>query len=124
MVRLRLVFVAVLALSALAALAVPASASVSTANTTKFCQAVSKIGTTTASQPTKDQAKTLVKQFKNAAKNAPAKVKSAISKITKYLTVIAGGNVSDLADLAKSKDYQDYGQAITTYSTYIATNCT
>ena len=123
MARLRIVFAAVLAVSALAALAVPASASVPAANT-KFCNAVKKIGDTSGSQPTKVQAKKLIRQFKTAAKSAPAKVKSAISKITKYLDVIATGDVSTLADLAKSGNYQDYTKAITTYSTYIATNCT
>lgn len=124
MARLRMVLAAVLAVSALAVLAVPASASVATANSAKFCSAVKKIGSTTGSQPTKTQAKTLVKQFKNAAKNAPSKVKSAIGKITNYLTVIATGDVTKLADLAKSGNYQGYAKAITTYSTYVATNCT
>jgi hypothetical protein len=123
MARLRLVFAAALAASALVVLAVPASASVPAANG-KFCQAVTKIGDTTASQPTKEQAKTLVKQFNTAAKSAPKKVKSAIGKITKYLKVLSGGDLNDLADMAKSDDYKGYAQAITTYSTYVATNCT
>jgi hypothetical protein len=120
----RIAVAAVFAVTALAVLAVPASASAPVASSSKFCTAVRKIGGTNGSQPTKDQAKTLVKQFKSAAKAAPAKVKAAIGKITKYLGVIAGGNVSDLADLAKSGNYQGYAQAITTYSTYVATNCT
>ena len=124
MARLRIVLAAVFAVAALAVLAVPASASTPTASSSKFCTAVRKIGSTTGSQPSKTQAKTLVKQFKTAAKSAPAKVKAAIGKITKYLGVIAGGDVSDLADLAKSGNYQGYAQAITTYSTYVATNCT
>jgi hypothetical protein len=123
MARLRIVLAAVFAVAALAVVAVPASASTPAASTGKFCSAVKKIGSTNGSQPTKTQAKTLVKQFKNAAKSAPPKVKSAIGKITKYLGVISGGSVSDLQDLAKS-DYQGYAQAITTYSTFVATNCT
>ncbi len=124
MARLRMVLAAVFAVAALAVLAVPASASTPAASSSKFCTAVRKIGSTSGSQPSKAQAKTLVKQFKTAAKAAPAKVRSAIGKITKYLGVIAGGDVSDLADLAKSGNYQGYAQAITTYSTYVATNCT
>jgi len=124
MARLRIVLAAVFAVTALAVLAVPASASAPAASSSKFCTAVRKIGSTSGSQPSKAQAKTLVKQFKTAAKAAPAKVKAAIGKITKYLGVIAGGDVSDLADLAKSGNYQGYAQAITTYSTYVATNCT
>jgi len=119
-----MVLAAVFAVAALAVLAVPASATTPAASSSKFCTAVRKIGSTTGSQPSKEQAKTLVKQFKTAAKAAPAKVKAAIGKITKYLGVIAGGNVSDLADLAKCGNYQRYAQAITTYSTYVATNCT
>jgi hypothetical protein len=124
MARLRIVLAAVFAVAVLAVLAVPASASTPAASSSRFCTAVHKIGSTTGSQPSKQQAKTLVKQFKSAAKAAPAKVRAAIGKITKYLGVIAGGNVSDLADLAKSGNYQGYAQAITTYSTYVATNCT
>jgi len=124
MARLRIVLAAVFAVAALAVLAVPASASTPAASSSKFCTAVRKIGSTTGSQPSKTQAKTLVKQFKTAAKAAPAKVKAAIGKITKYLGVISGGDVSDLQDLAKSGNYQGYAQAITTYSTYVATNCT
>ncbi len=124
MARLRVVLAAVFAVTALAVLAIPASATTPDASSSKFCTAVRKIGSTTGSQPSKQQAKTLVKQFKSAAKAAPAKVKAAIGKITKYLGVIAGGNVSDLASLAKSGDYQGYAKAITTYSTYVATNCT
>jgi hypothetical protein len=124
MARLRIVLAAALAVSVLAVLAIPASASTPAASSSKFCKAVGKIGSTSGSQPSKTKAKTLVKQFKTAAKSAPPKVKSAIGKITNYLDVIAGGDASDLADLARSGNYQGYAQAITTYSTYVATNCT
>src|SRR4051794_11460313 len=124
MARLRIVLAALVAVSALAVLAVPASASTAAASSKKFCTAVRKIGNTNGSQPTKTQAKRLVNQFKNAAKSAPAKVKSAIGQITKYLAVISSGDVSDLQDLAQSGNYQGYAKAITTYSTYVATNCT
>jgi len=123
MARLRILLAAVFAVAALAVLAIPASASTPAAGSGKFCTAVRKIGTT-GSQPTKTQAKTLVKQFKNAAKSAPPKVKAAIGKITNYLGIISSGDVSDLQDLAKSGNYQGYAKAITTYSTYVATNCT
>jgi hypothetical protein len=123
MARARLLPAALLAAAMLAVLAVPATASVPSANTSKFCKAVNKIGDQTGSQPTKSQAKTLVKQFKTAADSAPPKVKSAIGKITKYLNVLAGGDVSQLADLAKSGDYQGYAKAIGTYTTYVASHC-
>ncbi len=123
MSRLRIVLAAVLAVSALAVLAVPASAAVPASNA-KFCSAVKKIGSQSSSQPTKAQAQKLISQFKNAAKSAPGNVKSAIGKITNYLKVIATGDITKLADLAKSGNYQGYTKAITTYSTYVATNCT
>jgi hypothetical protein len=117
-----MILAALVAVSALGVLAVPASASVRGANTAKFCKAVAKIGDQGA-QPTPAKAKTLITQFKNAAKQAPSKVKSAIGKITKYLDVLAGGDISDLKDLATSGTYQGYAGAITTYTTYVATNC-
>jgi hypothetical protein len=124
MARLRIVLAALLAASALAVFAVPASAAVPAANT-KFCKAVGKIGSqSTGSQPTKAQARKLISQFKSAAKNAPAKVKSAIGSITKYLGYISTGDVSNLANLAKSGNLQSYTKAISTYSQYVATNCT
>jgi hypothetical protein len=123
MSRLRIVLAAVLAVSALAVLAVPATAAVPASNA-KFCAAVKKVGSQSGSQPTKAQAKKLVSQFKAAAKSAPGNVKSAIGKITKYLDVIAAGDITKLADLAKSKNFQDYTKAVTTYSTYVASNCT
>jgi ABC-type Fe3+-hydroxamate transport system substrate-binding protein len=123
MIRVRVALAALLAISAIGVLAVPASASTPTANTAKFCKAVSKIGDTTGTQPTGARAKALVKQFQTAANNAPSKVKSAIGKITKYLKVIAGGDIADLKDLATSGTYQGYASAIGTYTTYVATNC-
>lgn len=124
MLRLRIVLAAVLAASALALLAAPATASTPAAGSSKFCTAVRKIGSqNSAAQPTKAQAQKLISQFKNAAKSAPPKVKAAIGKITKYLGIITGGNLSDLADLAKSGDYTNYTKAIGTYTTYVATHC-
>jgi hypothetical protein len=124
MVRVRFLFAAMLAAAALAVLAVPATAATPTANSSKFCTAVSKIGSQSTGQPTKAQAKKLISQFKSAAKSAPAKVKAAIGKITKYLDVVANGDVSDLANLAQSNDFKDYTAAIGTYTNYVATNCT
>ena len=124
MTRLRIVLTAVIAVAAVAVLAVPASASTPAASNSKFCTAVRKIGSTNGADPSKAQAKKLVTQFKNAAKSAPPKVKSAISKITNYLGVISSGDVGDLQDLATSGNYKGYAKAITTYSTYVATNCT
>ena len=123
MTRVRLALAALLAVSAIGVLAIPVSATTPAANTAKFCKAVSKIGDTTGTQPTGARAKVLVKQFQSAASNAPPKVKSAIGKITKYLNVIASGDISALKDLATSGAYQGYASAIGTYTTYVAANC-
>jgi hypothetical protein len=124
MARGRLLLAAALAAVALAVLVAPAGASVPGANTTKFCTAVKKIGSQTSSQPTKTQAKTWIKQFKTAAKNAPPKIKSSISTITQYLGYVASGDASKLANLAKPGASNGYANAISTYTTYVATNCT
>jgi hypothetical protein len=112
----------ILAAAALGLIAAAAMAPKATTNTTKFCTAVKKIGNE-SSPPTTNQAKTLVKQFNSAAINAPPNIKSAIRKITKYLNVIAGDDLSALKNLAKSRTYQGYASAIGTYTTYVAANC-
>src|SRR5262245_26953164 len=99
MARLRFVLAALLAVGALAVLAVPASASVSAAGSSKFCKAADNIGTNTSGNPTKQEAKDTLKGFKNAAKYAPGKVKSAMNNIAKYLGLVAGAD--NAADLAK-----------------------
>jgi hypothetical protein len=125
MSRLRLVLAAALAVSALAVLAVPASASVPAANA-KFCKAASKIGNnaSNASGFTKAQAKKLTKQFKAAAKHAPAKVKKATNEITKVLGLIAGAtDPTDLPRVYSSDSFKKYPNAVTTFFTYQASQC-
>jgi hypothetical protein len=125
MFRARILLVAVLAASALAVLAVPASASVPAANS-KFCTAAAKIGKNTAGSSglSKTRAKKLVSQFKATAKNAPAKVKSAINNITKFLGLIAGTtDPSDLQKVYTSSSFKNYSSSVTTFFTYTATQC-
>jgi len=123
MLRLRFVFAAVLALSALAVLAVPAAASVPAANT-KFCKAANKIGNNTSDQPTARQAKSTLKGFKNAAKYAPGKVKTAINNIAKYLGLIAGSkSPADLAKIYTDGGFKTYSKSITAYVTYYSQQC-
>jgi hypothetical protein len=123
MARLRFVLAALLAVSALAVIAVPASASVPAANA-KFCKAADNIGGNTSGQPTKDQAKAALKGFKNAAKYAPAKVKTAMNNIAKYLGLVAGAdNPADLAKVYTSSGFKNYAKSITSYVTYYAQQC-
>jgi hypothetical protein len=124
MSRARFALAAVLAVVALAALAVPASASVPAANT-KFCKAANSIGdTSSSSQPSKQQAKTALQGFKNAARYAPGKVKSAINNIAKYLGLVVGaGNAADLAKIYTSSGFKNYTKSIQTYVTYYTQEC-
>ena len=64
-----------------------------------------------------------VKSFKKAAKYAPAKVKSAIDNITKYLSVIVSGDASNIADLTKSGTFKNYTKSLSTYISYYTSNC-
>lgn len=122
MARARLLLAALLAASALAVVAAPASASVPAANT-KFCTAAAKIGNTNG-KPSKSQAKAAITGFKNAAKTAPSKVKSAMNNIAKYLGLVANAdNAADLAKAYTSSDYKNYVKSIQTYITYYTQNC-
>ena len=126
MTRVRVVLAAMLAVAMLGVVAGSASASVASAsNTTKFCKAASKIGTnaSTATGFTKAKAKKLSTQFKNAAKYAPAKVKSAVSNITKLLDEIKGTSASDLQKVYSSDAFKTYPSAVTTFFTYATTTC-
>jgi hypothetical protein len=123
MTRLRIVSLVLVALSAVAVLAGPAGASVPAANA-KFCKAANGINSGSSNKPTKSQAKAAVKGFKNAAKYAPTKVKSAINNIAKFLGVVAGSNnPGDLAKAYASGTFNNYSKSITTYITYYAQNC-
>jgi hypothetical protein len=120
---MRILLAAVLAAAALAVVGGSAHASVPAANT-KFCRAVESIGDAgNNSTPTKADAKKALKGFKKAATYAPAKVKSALNNITKYLSVVVSGDPSDLADLAKSGTFKNYTKSLTTYGSYYTSNC-
>jgi hypothetical protein len=123
MFRVRILLAAVLAASALAVLAGPAHGSVPAANN-KFCKAVENIGDAgNSSNPTKADAKAALKGFKNAAKYAPGKVKTALNNIAKYLSVVVSGDTSDMADLANSSTFKNYTKSLTTYINYYTSNC-
>jgi hypothetical protein len=125
MAGVRTTLAALLAFAALAVLAGPAAGSAPRADTTKFCSAVSAISDVSdGSQPTQQQAKQAVQGFKKAAKYAPAKVKSAMNNIAKFLGVLAGTtDPSDLAKAYQGSNFKNYGKSISTYANYVATNC-
>ncbi len=125
MARIRLLGFAVLALSTLGLLAAPAVAHVADATgspSKQFCTAVGKIGTgDNGNTPTPQEAAKTFKQFKTAAKYAPAKVKAAGNRIASVLGKIAEvkpSNASDLAKFYTSSDFKAYGKAVITFFTY------
>jgi hypothetical protein len=124
MSRLRIVLAAVLAAAAIAVFSVPASASVPAANT-KFCKAAAKIGkdANNASAFNAAKARKLRSQFQAAAKSAPPKVKKAVNNITKLLGLISGTSPQELAKVYTSNTFKQYPNAITTFFTYQATQC-
>jgi hypothetical protein len=124
--RVRVILAAVLAVAMLGVVAGSASASVASAsNTTKFCKAASKIGSNASNAKgfTKGKAKKLSTQFKNAAKYAPANLKSAIKNITNLFDAIAKTGLSDLPKVYSSDTYRKYPAAATTFFTYTANTC-
>jgi len=124
MARIRLLGLAVLALSTLGLLAAPAGAHVAAATgpSAKFCSAAAKIGTgEKGGSPTPATAAKTFKQFKAAAKYAPAKVKAAGNRIASVLTKIAEikpTNASDLAKFYTSGDFKSYESAVVTFFQY------
>jgi len=125
MARVRILFAALLAVSALAVLTVPASASVPAASSSKFCSDVkgltAKFNDASAkagSSPTKAFS-SIAAQLKKAAKDAPAKVKAATNKIASIYSAIASGDVSSLSKLSDS----NFTKSITTFSTYVGQSC-
>ena len=124
MTRVRVAVAAILGVAMLGVFASSASASVASASNPKFCKAVEKIGDSSSSNPTKGEAKAALKGFKNAAKYAPGKVKSALGTISKYLGVVAKANdPSDLVDLYKGNEFKKYTDAIGTYVKYYTSTC-
>ena len=123
MSHLRVLIAVVLAASALAVLGGSAQASVPSANT-KFCTAAANIGKGTNPTTRLADVKKAAAGFKAAAKQAPAKVKAAMLKISKLLGGISGSNPSDLAKAFSSKDFiQNYGKSIVVYAKYYGANC-
>ncbi len=118
MLRLRILFAAVLALATIAVVAIPAGAA--GAPSPKFCSAYAKISGG-SDQPTPKQAKALAAKFKAAGKQAPAKVKSAANTIVSVLSKlgnITAGNAADLGKFYTSADFRKYGKAIGTFFKY------
>ena len=125
---LRLVLVAAIACGALIALAPASGAAVPAAG--KGCDTydqlqkdLAKASPSDAKNFDQDAYKQVGAAFKKAAKTAPAKVKSSMTTLASFF--LAFGGSKDYAGVAAElgKDGQKFTKALTTYSTYYATNC-
>jgi hypothetical protein len=61
--------------------------------------------------------------FKAAAKSAPKKVKKAMGTIGSFLSGLGSGSAADYARALAGSAGKNYGKAIATWSTYVATTC-
>ena len=120
------VAVALVGITAFGAVAPAAS----TADTTKFCaanaQLQTKLDNLNSGSSTKFNAslyKDAGKAFKTAAKNAPKKVKKAMTQIGSFLSALGGGDAVAAAKALSSTNGKNYAKAIVTWSTYVATTC-
>jgi hypothetical protein len=108
--------------------AAPAASAASAANTAKFCAANTKLQDKLDSlnSGTKFNAnlyKGAGSAFKTAAKSAPTKVKKAMGTIGSFLSALGGGSAVDAAKGLAGNGGKNYGKAVVTWSTYVATNC-
>jgi hypothetical protein len=105
--------VAVLALSALAVVAVQAGAAAPAASNTKLCNALTHFSSTSTDLSTKAGRSAYAARIKQAAKSAPANVKSALNKIAS-LTGKAS-SPADVRALVTNKDYQKATGVVASY---------
>jgi hypothetical protein len=100
----------------------------SAANTAKFCAANETLqnrldNLNNGKNFNASDFKSAGSAFKSAAKNAPKAVKKAMGTIASFLTTLGGGNAADYARALAGSGGKNYGKAIATWSTYVATNC-
>jgi hypothetical protein len=123
MSRVRILAVAMLAVSTLAVLAVPANASVHTASSSSFCKPITGISDklknagTDTSKFNANTFKQFASALRSSAAHAPAKVKKAGQTLASFYAALGGGDVSGL------KNTKNVSGAITTYFGYVATHC-
>jgi len=119
--RLWILMVAVMAFGAFAVVAPGAGA----ASNTKFCSDIQKLGTSSKdlsnTSNLQSEAKTISKQFKTAAKHAPAKVKKALNTMASFISSLNTKNPADLAKLYTGSGFSNYTKAIGVYVQAAAT---
>jgi len=114
--------VGLVALLGLVVIAPGASAAKNT-KSAKYCNAVQNLSSDDESDPDADEAVTLGKSFRKAAKAAPSKVKSAMNTIGDYYESVgdAGSNPAKIA--AALKNITAYTKAFAKWSKYTAKAC-
>ena len=121
----RVLILAALATSGLALMAPGAGASAPAASTSKFCKAVADVSSDLGDDPTKggNTAK-VASELRKAAKSAPSNVKSALLTMSDYFEA-ASGVKTNPQKISKflAKNGAKYGKAVSTFTTYYATNC-
>ena len=116
--------IAMVGMTALVFVAPAASA----ANTAKFCAAnetlQSKLDDLNNGKTFNASAyKSAASAFKTASKDAPKKVKKAMGTIGSCLALVGGGDATDYVKALAGSGGKNYGKAVATWSTYVATNC-
>lgn len=121
----RVLVLAALATGSLALIAPGAGATAPAASNDSFCKAVAGISSDLGTDPTKggNTAK-VASSLRKAAKSAPANVKSALLTMADYFDAITGVK-SNPTKVSKflAKNGAKYGKAVSTFTTYYATNC-
>jgi hypothetical protein len=128
---LRLLLVSALACGALLAFAPSSGAAVpAVPSASKTCSVYNQLTKDLANADTssakKFDASTFKKigaAFKKAAKSAPPKVKTAMNTLASYYGTIGGSDNDAEAFAEISKNGEKFSKAITTFTTYYATNC-
>lgn len=123
--RLWILMAAVLAFGGLAVIAPAAGATTPAATNAKFCKDIQKLGSSSAdlsdAASISTRAKAVAKQFKTAAKHAPAKVKKAMNTIASFVGSLGTKNPADLAKIYTSNNFKSYTNAIGVYVQAAAT---
>ena len=122
----RVLVLAALATGSLALMAPGAGATAPAASNTKFCKAVAGISSDIGNDPTKggNTAK-VASALRKAAKSAPSNVKSALLTMADYFDAITGVKSNpEKVSAFLAKNGAKYGKAVSTFTTYYATNCT
>jgi hypothetical protein len=121
----RVLVLAALAAGSLAVMAAGAGATAPAASTASFCKAVAGISNDLGDDPTKGgNTARVASELRKAAKSAPSNVKSALGTMAGYFDAISGVK-SNPTKVSKflAKNGAKYGKAVSTFTTYYATNC-